>query len=252
MSESVSNMNSPAHYARAPITEAIIDLRVVLPESARLEDLSAIARGREDEYPHKQDRHFTLGQMQLGEQVSASASSRHIGYLFKSADGCNIFQARLDGFTMSRLAPYDRWERFRDEARRWWDEYYHVAKPTIATRIALRYINRLDLPLPLADFKDYLRTVPEVSPDLPQGLAGYFIQLRIPLVDINSMAVLSETIIEPVKPGVVSVVLDIDISRSDDLPSNHNALWEFFEELHVRKNEVFEACITDRTRELIK
>jgi uncharacterized protein (TIGR04255 family) len=64
--------------------------------------------------------------------------------------------------------------------------------------------------------------------------------------------VLSETIIEPAKPGVVSVVLDIDISKSDDVPSNDNALWECFEELHMKKHEVFEACITERTRELIK
>ena len=40
------------------------------------------------------------------------------GYIFASSDERQIFQARLDGFSFSRLAPYDRWETFRDEARR--------------------------------------------------------------------------------------------------------------------------------------
>jgi uncharacterized protein (TIGR04255 family) len=77
----------------------------------------------------------------------------------------------LDGFAMSRLAPYENWNAVRDEARRLWDIYRSIAKPSKLIRLAVRYINRIDMPLPLGDFKDYLRTVPDVSPDLPQGLA---------------------------------------------------------------------------------
>ena len=190
--------------------------------------------------------------MSVGKQVSASAESSHIGFLFKNGDDKQIFQARLDGFTMSRLAPYESWEPFRDEARRLWNIYREHVKPKQVTRIAVRYINRLDLPLPLSDFKDYLRTFPEVSPDLPQGLAGFFTQLTIPLQDIKSVMLLNEAIIEPAKPECVSIVLDIDIFRTEDLPDTEEGNWELFEELRLRKNYAFEACITDRTRELIK
>lgn len=119
-------------------------------------------------------------------------------------------------------------------------------------RLAVRYINRIDLPLPVHDLKDYLRTVPEVSPDLPQGLAGYFMQVAIPQEDIKSTVLLNETIVPPAKPDVVSVVLDIDIFRTEDLPSEEEPMWGLFEELRIRKNSVFEACITDRTRELFQ
>src|SRR5207253_4384748 len=102
----------------------------------------------------------------------------HIGYTFTSSDGLQAFQSRLDGFTFSRLAPYNGWESFCSEARRLWNIYREVTQPQAVTRAAVRYINRLDLPLPIRDLKDYLRTVPEVSPDLPQGLSGYFMQLQ--------------------------------------------------------------------------
>src|SRR5262249_10954306 len=119
-------------------------------------------------------------------------------------------------------------------------------------RVAVRYINRLDLPGDRVELKDYLRTAPELSPDLVQGLVGFFMQLNIPHTDIKCTSLLNEITVEAPEPGVVSVVLDIDLFRTEDLPQAEQDLWSLFETLHERKNEIFEACITDRTRELIK
>lgn len=244
-------MGKRRHYTHAPITEAIIDLRVELPDGKTVTDLEVVYRGLEAAYPTKKNRALAVVHGKFGPQgAAAAASSKHIGFLFISKDGRYIFQARLDGFTMSRLAPYEKWEPFRDEARRLWNVYRSIAKPTRVTRVAVRYINRLDLPLPVGDLKDYLRTVPEVSPALPQHLAGYFTQLKIPLEDIKSLLVVNQAIIEPARPGVVSIVLDNDIFRVDELPADEESLWGFFEVLRTRKNTVFEACITDKARDL--
>ena len=77
-------------------------------------------------------------------------------------------------------------------------------------------------------------------------------QIVIPLDDLNSIALINETIIDPAVPGVVSVVLDIDIFCTDDIPDTEEDIWTFFELLRERKNNVFEACITDKARELFK
>lgn len=248
----MSEMTVQRHYQKPPITEAIIDLRVELPPASNVIELNKAHGGEEVTYPTVEQLYAAFGQMQIGPQVSATAGSQHIGYLFRSGEGRQIYQARLDGFTMSRLAPYENWESLRDEARRLWDIYRSVANPSKVSRVAVRYINRIDIPLPLKDFKDYLRTAPEVSPDLPQGLAGYFMQLTIPLEDITSLALINETIIEPASQNVVSVVLDIDIFRNAELPADEEGIWAFFGELRNRKNDVFEACITDEARELFQ
>lgn len=248
----MSTMIAQGHYRNPPITEAIIDLRVELPPETGLTELNKTHGGQETTYPTVEQLHAAFGQMQIGPRVSATAGSQHIGYLFRSEDGKQIYQARLDGFTMSRLAPYENWNALRDEARRLWDIYRSVVNPAKVVRLAVRYINRVDIPLPLKDFKDYLRTVPEVSPDLPQGLRGYFMQLAIPLQDIGSDALINETVIEPASQDVVSVALDIDIFRSADMPTTEEGIWGFFEELRFRKNQVFEACVTDKARELFQ
>lgn len=245
-------MASQRHYRAAPITEAIIDLKVELPTNITVTDLGKVQEGQEEAYPNRLDRRLVESKLAVGKELSTSTTSKHLGYLFKSKDERQVFQARLDGFTMGRLHPYDCWETFRDEARRQWDIYKTVVSPQKIVRVAVRYINRIDIPLPLRDFSDYLRTAPEVSPALPQGLASYFMRLEIPMDDIKSRCLLNEAIIEPVAPKVVSVVLDIDVFRTEDLPTDDEEIWRFMEELRQRKNSIFEACITDKTRELFQ
>jgi uncharacterized protein (TIGR04255 family) len=240
------------HYSRSPLTEAVIDLRVKLSREVELETLASIQSVRKKDYPTRQDRIALQGQFTTDPKAPpATASRTHIGYSFTSIDKRQIVQARLDGFAFSRLAPYESWESFRDEARQWWDTYRTVTKPEEVIRVAVRYINRLDLPLPLEDFTDYLRTTPEVSPDLPQLLSGYFMQLQIPQEDLRGMLILNQTIVPPPNPQTVSILLDIDLFRESDIPREENELWDFFEQLRVRKNEVFEACITEQMRGLI-
>ena len=248
----LARMETQRHYANAPITEAVIDLRVELPTHTTVADLEKLQAGEKEAYPTKLDLNFVTGQMKVGPQVSASTTTKPVGYLFKSGDERQVFQGRLDGFTMSRLAPYECWETFRDEARRLWNVYRGAVSPQRVVRVAVRYTNRIDIPLPLRDFKDYLRTVPEVSTDLPQGLAGYFMRLDIPMEDIRSRCLLNEAIIEPAAPNVVSVVVDIDVLRTEALPTEEEDIWAFFEKLRIKKNSVFEACITDKARELFQ
>ena len=245
-------MGTQWHYPKAPITEAIIDIKVALPPSAGLDNLMQAHANEEQAYPHVKKLKVTSGQLQLGVEATTTSSTKQVGHWFQSGDGKQVYQARLDGFTMSRLAPYERWETFRTEARRLWDAYKAAVSPERVVRVAVRYVNRIDIPLPLRDLKDYLRTVPEVSPDLPQGLAGYFMRLEIPLDDIKSQCLVNEAIISPATPNVVSVVLDIDIFRTVDLPTEEGDTWGLIEDLRSRKNSVFEACITDKARELFE
>ena len=70
-------------------------------------------------------------------------------------------------------------------------------------------------------------------------------------MDLNALLVLNEALMPPPDPNVVSVLLDIDLFCEEPLPDNEDGLWALFEEMRDRKNQIFEACITDKTRELI-
>jgi uncharacterized protein (TIGR04255 family) len=247
----ITTMEPPHRYSRSPLTEALIDLRCKVPEETTLERLASLQQPEHARYPIRQERALVEAELTTGRRIGASASQTHLGYIFWSADERQAFQARLDGFTFSRLAPYDRWNTFRDEAQRLWTAYRDLVQPDV-TRVAVRYINRFELPIPLRDFKDYLRTVPEVSPDLPQGLSGYLMRLQIPQEDLDAMLVLSEALAPSSTPETTAaIVLDLDLFRMLEAPLADDEIWSLLEQFRSRKNEAFEACITDQTRELI-
>lgn len=244
------NTASQRQYHKAPITEAVIDLRVELSAETTVASLSTI---QVDGYPTQEAMFLEQFQFAVGNPESSSVSHHEAGFRCRSTDGHNVYQARLDGFTMSRLAPYDNWGSFSTEARRLWNVYRQGAKPTRVQRLAVRYLNRIDVPLPLDDFGEYFRTVPQVSPDLSGGLSAYVMQLQMPLPELKSMAVINEILgAQQPRTDIVSVVLDIDIFRTEDVPTDEDEIWNFMNELRNVKNRIFEASITEKARELFQ
>jgi uncharacterized protein (TIGR04255 family) len=245
-------MSRDHHYEHAPIAEAIIELRAELPAGSGLAQIEGIYERISGEYPEKKARKLATGSFEVGEHVSASARTEQTGYFFESADKKQIARAQLTGFALSRLAPYGSWEPFRDETRRLWGIYCEAARPLKVTRLAVRTINRIDIPGARVELKDYFRTYPEISPELPQFMDGFFMQLQVPFPDSPVLAIINQTIIPPPTDGVVSVVLDIDVFCSENVPQNDAGIWEVFENLHECKNRTFEACITDAARRLFE
>ncbi len=236
------------HYPNAPITEAVIDIRVELPPTVALADIERLDKKLPD-YPKKNRR------IELTLMVEPSVSrqeQRLNGYVFRSMDGKQIVQMRMDGFTFSRLPPYDRWETFSVEAKRLWTIYRCGVEPLKITRLAVRYINRIDMPQPVDDFGKYLNAIPQSSVDFFKNVTGFFLQLQIPQNDIKSMLLFNEAIAPPPTEKVLSVLLDFDLSRTDNVPQDEREIWRVFEAFRSRKNELFEACITDASRSLFQ
>jgi uncharacterized protein (TIGR04255 family) len=237
-------------YENAPITEALIDIRVEPLPSSNIRDLDAIHELVKDRYP---DKHATVhwqGQFSLGTEVGAVAHQAPTGFVFRSSDKKQHFQARLDGFTLSRLRPYGNWLELRDQARELWGAYRAAIGPKKIIRVAVRYINQIDIPLDQLDYKDYFLTTPEVSPLLPQELSGFFMQLQLPQMDFGGLLVLTQSSVIPSVPGVSSVILDLDVFKEDPGFSSDDEVWAMLEVLRDRKNVFFEGCLTDKTRAL--
>lgn len=248
-------MVEPTRFPNAPITEALLDIRVKLPLQTDLAKLAAFHDTIKQRYPAKQERVSWRGHIEIKAspvaQVSQSAAGGPDGYLFTSVDGRQVVQARLDGFTFSRLKPYDKWEALRDEARELWQHYVRIASPETVTRVALRYINRIEIPLPMRDFKDYILTTPEIAPDLPQGLDSFFMRLVIPDPKAQAVAIVTETV-EPVDESSnrLPLIFDIDVFRMAAFNVQDKTLWETLDQLHDLKNDIFFKSITLKAKEL--
>ena len=242
-------------YKKPPITEAILDLRVTLPEQISLERLRSMHSDVKNRFPTIEsfDKGFSEPSKNSEKSLSVAALESQIGFRFRSEDALQTLQVTTEGLSFNQLAPYESWEKFSNDFKTLWELYKEICEPKNVTRVSLRYVNQINIPIAESvELKEYLRIVPEVPSDLPQrSLQTFFMQVQIPQEDLDCMLIINEGITPPIKAGVVTVVLDLDLFRQQNWESSDEDIWRFLESLRHRKNEVFEASITDKTRELI-
>lgn len=238
----------------APITEAVIDIRVKLPSSTDIKSIDSLFDKIKSHYPTRQEQtvsEFSFG-LKPGEDP-VKASKLHVnGYRYISADHKQIVQARLDGFTMSRLHPYTEWNEFRDEANKLWQYYRDIAKPEAITRVALRYINNLNMPFPINDFDEYLTAPPIVPKELPQGISSFLTRIVVtePSLGINAIITQALELVPPMREITrLPVILDIDVFNQDPKGMTEADAWNTIEQLRHFKNKIFDKSITLKLKE---
>lgn len=243
------------HLPNAPIREAVLDIQVTLPAAIGLKQLERMHLRISDRYPKRRTRTRLGGSLDLKSGEFRPAPAKLDGYLFLSEDERQIVQARLEGFTVNRLKPYATWESLRSEAQSLWGLFVDIAHPEAITRISLRYINRLEIPLPMPDLREYLRTSPDIAREIPHAVSELFMRLVIPQ-PTGAVAIVTETL-EPIERrssgDILPFILDIDVLRQEALvPSNVDALWERFGQLRDVKNEIFFNSITPKAEALFR
>lgn len=236
------------HLPHAPIIEAVIDVRVQLPPDFsidRFEVLRGVLEGQYSGPERIQSMEARLGFVD-GRPVPPDPKYAVLGIRLKSTDEHAIVQFRSDGFTFNRLEPYTNWAEIFPEALRLWHEYVRVVGQATVTRLAVRYINRLRLPLPVPDLARYLMAPPVVAPGLPQIIRSFLTRIVVFDGARDQSAIVTQAL-EPsaVEQNQMMVLLDIDAYKEATLAVNDPRLESVFRNLHDFKNEIFFESITE-------
>ena len=241
--------------SNAPITEALIDIRIKIKADFKVEQFLSLHDIISEQYPGKREQFRQEGTFEFkqGEPPGVFDTEIHRGYVFTSADNKQVFQARRDGFTFHRLRPYETWETFRDEAFRLWKFYRDLTSPELV-RVALRYINNFDLPFfpqPFYDFKAYLTAPPTRPEGLPQFAISFLTRVVMSDPETDSVAILTQALEQGINPKLLPIILDIDLFKQKELISEEDA-WQTLEKLRDLKNKIFFASITEKTKGLFQ
>jgi len=242
------------HLEHAPITEALIDCRIKAPTGFKVDAFQALKAKIGNDYPRVEEQRGFEAEVRFeGGQLSQSSKQRGmVGLIFRSKSGENVAQFRIDGFSFSRLRPYTSWEQIFREAFRLWKMYRDLVVPDFITRIAVRYINRLRIPLPLGDFSEYLCSPPVVPPELPRQVATFLTRIVIPASDFSADATITQALERPVDLNFVTIILDIDVYRRKQFEVDDEKMRSEFEELRQLKNRIFFSSITEETARLFE
>jgi uncharacterized protein (TIGR04255 family) len=240
-------MSNWEHFPNAPIVEAIIDIRIEPSSDARWMHKASDFPVLQSSYPTVENQLAVLFQAQVFREGTPQPeiASDITGIRFRGDH--EAIQLRIDGFTFSMLGPYSSWDELLTKAWNAWEIYKPVVPNATIVRLAVRYINRIQLPLDKA-----LNTFLTAPPRLPESL-------RFPLrrfftnygVEQNSET--HATIIQTVEPessGTLPFILDIDAFRTGSFAVEDDRIRETFESLHDFKNEIFFNLITEEAKQL--
>lgn len=241
-------MSSNPHYPGAPIAEAALVIRVrssANPESVRDWSLDDPA------YPHRGRPARFKWEVKAEAEPVVSGGDSAAALQLTSDDKKQSFEVRAEGFTFSRFAPYDRWETFQPEARRLWLRYKELAKPDAIEGLALHYVNRLDVPV-TSRLEEYFDLYVHVPERLPQDLVFCLAMVSFKLKDPDSVVNIALYSAPPVKENCTSVIIDANTYLPIGRPLDEDQMWALFEKMRYQKNFVFESCITNKVREMIR
>jgi uncharacterized protein (TIGR04255 family) len=241
------------HLERAPIVEAVIDLRATLVQGTTLDRFDPLRSLLQDQYPEIKE----MGLVHIGARLSSRGETETmsrqepVGLAFKSADGKRIAQYRIDGFTFNWLQPYGSWEELIAEAWSNWLCYLEHAKPEKVTRIAVRFINRIELP-GACRYADYLNDPPVMPPGLDEDIASYFKRATIRGAQTKMSATITQLMENMLDAKHPVLILDIDAFRAEDCDPHAEEIPEVLAALRELKNRIFFGSLTNRALEVYR
>ncbi|MGM8366494.1 TIGR04255 family protein [Virgibacillus sp. W0181] len=243
-------------FNKAPVTEALLNIKVKLPSQITLATLDNFHEKIKNNYPYKRKIQTWEGGMEFNAKGAPKVdepTSTIDGYIFKSVDGSKIVQARFDGLTFHMLSPYSEWKDFVEEAENLWNIYKAFLTPTIILQLGLRYINRIELPLPVHDLKEYLLTVPDVSSTVNYPLSGFFMRLVMKDNDSDAIAIVTETIDQDNQDStILPIIFDTDVTINDLNLDYKDDFWEQVAQMRNFKNNLFFNSLTEKGKELFR
>jgi uncharacterized protein (TIGR04255 family) len=249
-------MTTPRPLVRAPIMEAMIDLRVHVLEGMTASLLEQ-ALGDIDFGYHKKG---PILRGQFGFTVNTEAplmaqpllsETSIIGVRLHSGDEKYVAQLTIEGFSLSRLAPYTSWEALIEEAKRVWQIYRTCVKATRIQRTATRFINNLSLPMHPGDqFKKFLTGMPAMPSDYPQSISSFLQRFVVYDEPSGATAILTQALDQVTTAGSLPVILDIDVFRETKFPADSPDVWDYLTDLRTLKNRFFFGALTEAAMEL--
>jgi len=243
-------------YPKAPIVEAVFDIRIDPSLEVPGKEIESLHTEVSEQYPVKEILRTFAATIEVKEGLPSSQTEDRgiIGARFWDNDKKQVCKFELNGFSFSRLKPYDieGWEKYFPEVMRLWNIYKKRFAPRNITRVAVRCINSIEIPASRFELSNYFVDAPKPPEGLPQIVTNFLSRLEFQNED-GSLTLITLSLQQPQKSDITPILLDIDVFRNVHFSSGDDVqLRSIFERLRTIKNEIFEASLTDKTKELFR
>lgn len=242
------------HLAKAPIVEAVIEVRAKAEKPWDEPKITEQLKAALPDYPNFQSHREFVQEVKLAPGEKAESAVQDLGWKglrFESADKLHVAQFNRDGFSFSRLKPYESWEQICGEGLRLWHIFMELARPEEIHRLGLRFINRMYL----LEGEDHLEDLLQALPQQPEGLdlpvASFFHHETFGVPGYPYAINTRRTIQPPEKPAdrEVGIILDIDVFTVQPFELKEGLIEKYLAEMRWLKNKVFYGSLNPKAME---
>jgi uncharacterized protein (TIGR04255 family) len=229
--------------SHSPLREALVDIRLreELPASvlSQFKAPKGLAIAKE----------IRQGQFQVKIEKDKPVSTELIregalGWRYEREDSSVVVQLRRNGMTYSILKDYPGWNVLRAASRDEWQEFLSVSGSVNASRLAVRYVNAIDIPMG-ADYDEYLTTAPRVPKAVPPIVNSFMQRVLVPVEEHAANVIITQTLETPAK----AAVLDIDVFAECSLDGASSEIWQRLDILRNVADRIFFSSLTQKVIE---
>lgn len=237
-------------YAEPPIVEALCEFVFVPKAPWNIQVFDDFGRALGERFPVRdQVEMMTLDIRQTETEVEHLMRPEPRARFF-NADRTRLAQVGTNLMSANVLPPYPHWEPFRAFILESLAAYVGAATPEKIERMTLRYIDRI-VPPATAQFRlgDWLDTT---SDYVPRFLADSDSNAMSRAQKDDGVGQAVVTVMhQPDEAGASFIIMDTEL-QVRDVAADAVVVGAHLDQLHARMTSIFEACITDATRQILK
>lgn len=237
-------------YRNPPIVEALCEFQFIPSQPWDMTIPGLLYDKIKGQFPEKQQQMgFGIG-FQPKERAIEQRVQMYQRMRFLNPDKSSLVQVGPDLLTINHLRPYPTWDVFKPLILENLGIYQEIAKTKGLKRIGLRYINKIEFdsgPIELTDYFSYYAFIP---PNLPQRHETFQVRVEIPYVEERDLLLLTLGTSISDKPDILTLLFDLDyfMNIPERVTLEQVPIW--IEMAHNVIEAAFEACITDKCRDL--
>ncbi len=242
-------LNQP--LAKAPIVEAVVDIDVEMrPGFVLSESRELLNNAFRDRYPVTREREFDAHEIRKtpGAVGLIKSQSGLESLMFIQNDDRQLVQARRQGFSFNRLAPYEGFDQYKAEIDLRWKQFCDIVKPVRVAAIRMRFINRIEIPLEngQVDLDQYLRVGPR-APDEDAFAFMSFSSRSVMTERATGIQVIVSLASRQPSADFLPVILDVEVAMGCECDaSDLNCISDCLAKLRATKNVAFQKSLEDR------
>lgn len=244
--------NAHPSYDRPTIQEAICEIRFRLPDGIAWNQLwfSDFFKHVQDQFPRFEPvtppSNF---QLVVGSLIQQTASPHIVRYHHRERQ--LLIQLSQDRIVVNILPEYPGWNQMSKDINYAWGKVSEIVEPALVSRLALRYINRIEKSAPNQPLGYWLKSNNYIPPAILDSLPVFSANVSARLSDTDRLNVgVTDQLMPSIGHG--AFLFDIDRIKEGETSADMSIVEGEIFRLHENVWEVFNSAKGDNLEDLLK